>query len=98
MAFIGYLLVQALEIYSFIIIAAIIASWLVVFGVLSPSHPTTRKIMTVLAKLTEPVLRPIQRVIPPIGGIDLSPIIVIFAIMILKNMIYQFMIIPSVAV
>jgi YggT family protein len=77
MAFIGYILVQALEIYSFIIIATIIASWLVVFGVLSPAHPITQKIMRVLSRLTEPVLRPIQRIVPSIGGIDLSPIIVI---------------------
>ena len=98
MAYVGQILIQLLEIYSFIIIGAIIVSWLIAFNVLSMSHDFTRKLVSVLGRLTDPVLRPIQRVIPSIGGIDLSPIIVIFGIMLLQRLVFQIFILPSLAV
>ena len=98
MSYVGYLLIQLLEIYTFIIIAAVIISWLIAFNVMSPSHPVTQKIMVLLAKLTDPVMRPVQRVIPSIGGIDLSPIIVIFAIMLLQRIIFQLLVAPGMAI
>jgi YggT family protein len=98
MSYFGFLLYQALEIYSFIIIAAIIISWLITFNVLSMSHDITRKLVSVLGRLTDPVLHPIQRIVPSIGGIDLSPIIVIFGIMLLQRLVYQLFILPSMAI
>ena len=98
MSYFGFLLYQALEIYSFIIIGTIIISWLVAFNVLSMSHDATRKLVSVLARLTDPVLRPVQRVIPSVGGIDLSPIIVIIGIMILQRIVYQMFISSSLAI
>lgn len=98
MSLIGQFLYQALEIYSFIIIATIIFSWLAAFNVVSMSNPTARKIMSILGRLTDPVLRPVQRFIPSIGGIDISPIVVIFGIMLLQRIIVQFLIMPSYAV
>lgn len=98
MSYVGYLLIQLLEIYTFIIIAAVIISWLIAFNVMSPSHPLTQKIMVFLAKLTDPVMRPVQRIIPSIGGIDLSPIIVIFAIMLLQRIIFQLFVAPGMAI
>lgn len=89
MALFGYLLYQALEIYSFIIIAAIIVSWLIAFNVISTAHPATRQILNILGRLTNPVLRFIQRYVPSIGGIDLSPMIVIFGIMFLQHMVVR---------
>ena len=97
MAYFGILLNQILEIYSFIIIAAIIVSWLITFNVLSMSHDFTRKLVSVLGRLTDPVLRPVQRVVPSIGGIDISPIIVIFGIIILQNIIFRLFILPGTA-
>lgn len=98
MALFGWLLYQALEIYSFIIIAAIIVSWLVAFNVISMAHPAARRLVDVLGRLTNPVLRPIQRYIPSIGGIDISPIIAIFAIMFLQKLVVQFLVMPGYAV
>lgn len=98
MAFIGSLLYQALEIYSFIIIASVIVSWLIAFDVISMQHPAAKRLVTLLGKLTDPVLRPVQRYVPSIGGIDISPIIVIFAILLLQRLVVQFMIVPGHAV
>lgn len=94
MALLGSLLIFLLEIYTFIIIAAVIVSWLIAFDVISMRHPATRRIMSVLGQLTDPVLKPVQRFIPSIGGIDISPIVVIFGLMLLKRLVFAVFIAP----
>ena len=89
MAILGQLLYFALEIYIFIIIAGVIVSWLVAFNVLSTAHPATGRLMDFLGRVTDPVMKPVQRFIPPIGGIDISPIIVIIGLIILQNMVVR---------
>ena len=71
-----------LTIYIWIIIARAIISWVNP----SPYHPVVR----FLYRVTEPVLAPLRKIIPPIYGIDLTPIIVIFVIYLIKNLIQQF--------
>jgi len=87
MSILGQLLFMAIEIYIFIIIASVIVSWLVAFNVLSSTHPATINLLRFLGKVTDPVLRSVQRYIPSIGGIDISPIIVIFGLMILQRIV-----------
>jgi YggT family protein len=87
MALIGTILIWLLQIYTFIIIAQVVISWLVAFGVLNLSNPQAAKLVELLNKLTEPVMAPVRKYIPSIGGIDISPIIVIFAIMLLEQLI-----------
>ena len=87
MGLIADILFLLLDIYLWIIIAYVIVSWLLAFGVLNASNPRARQITEVLQKLTDPVLKPIQKAIPPIAGIDLSPIIVIIGIQIIKRVI-----------
>ncbi|HXC57161.1 MAG TPA: YggT family protein [Rhizomicrobium sp.] len=69
-----------LDLCWFVVIAAVVASWLIAFGVLNMSNPTVRQIIQFLNAVTEPVFRQIRRVIPPIAGLDLSPIFVLLAI------------------
>ena len=66
-----------IELYIYVIIAAVIASWLIAFGVINVRNEAVRAILRVLDALTEPVFRQIRRFIPPIAGLDLSPLIVI---------------------
>lgn len=87
MAFIGQLLILALTVYFWIIIASVVISWLIAFGVMNTRNPQAANILKLLHKVTEPVYRPIRKVIPSIGGIDLSPIVVIFGIQILQHII-----------
>ncbi|OAN48082.1 hypothetical protein A6A04_04815 [Paramagnetospirillum marisnigri] len=82
----------ALEIYWYVILASVIMSWLVTFGVINTYNATVRTIMDVIYRLTEPALRPIRRVLPDFGAVDLSPIalwlIIYFAISVLTKFKY----------
>ena len=64
----------ALNLYWYVILASVIVSWLVAFGVINTYNSTVRMIMDVIYRLTEPALRPIRRVLPDFGAVDLSPI------------------------
>jgi YggT family protein len=81
---IAALLIEILEIYKWIVIAAVIVSWLTAFNVINVHNNFVRTLLRILLALTEPVFRPIRRVIPPIGGLDLSPIIVFVLIWFLQ--------------
>lgn len=87
MPFIGQMLILALQIYTFIIVVHVMVSWLIAFGVINASNPQAWRLTQALNRLVEPVMEPVRRFVPPIGGIDITPIIVIFAIMILQRLI-----------
>lgn len=70
---------EALDIYRYVLFGAIIASWVAP----GSSHP----IVVFLNKVTEPVLAPIRKLLPDLGGIDISPIILLFAIHLLQRFI-----------
>lgn len=69
-----------LGLYEWVVIAAVIMSWLVGYGVVNRYNQVARMVGDVLYALTEPVLRPIRRIVPSIGGIDLSPLILLILI------------------
>jgi len=73
-------LIDLLWLYGWIIIIAVVMSWLIMFGVVNTFHPFTRGVIRFLDALTEPVFRQIRRVIPPIGGLDLSPLVAWFIV------------------
>jgi YggT family protein len=74
-----WLILTIIDIYFWIILASVILSWLVAFNVVNRSNPYVRQIGQALEKLTEPLLRPIRRFLPDLGGIDISPIILLIA-------------------
>lgn len=84
------LLISVLNIYLLILVIWVIASWLQVFGVIDARHPVVRQILSVLNALVEPVVGPIRRVIPAIGGLDLSPLVVIFALYFILDVLGSF--------
>jgi YggT family protein len=67
------------EIYKWIIIAAAIMSWLIAFNVINPYNQFVRSLWMSFNALTEPLLRPIRRAMPNLGGIDISPMVLILA-------------------
>ncbi len=87
MAFIGSLLIFALQIYSFIIILEVIIGWLIVFDVINVRNDKAQNLIKLLNKLTHPVYSRIRKYVPPIAGIDLAPLIVLFGIYVLQIMI-----------
>ncbi|MFN3826953.1 MAG: YggT family protein [Micavibrio sp.] len=89
MSIIGSLLHFALEIYFYIIIASVIISWLIAFEVLNVKNPQAQNLVKLLNKLTEPVYKPLRKYIPPIAGIDVTPIVVIFGIFLLQELVIR---------
>ena len=79
---------MVLEIYKWIVIAAVIVSWLTAFNVINQHNNFVRTLLRILIALTEPVFRQIRRMIPPMGGLDLSPIIVFVIIWFLQYTIH----------
>jgi YggT family protein len=85
----------ALQIYVWLIIAAAILSWLVAFNVVNTRNPVVAGIGEFLYRITEPALRPIRNVMPDLGGIDISPVILILIIIFIRYCIALY-IIPNV--
>jgi YggT family protein len=75
-----FIIHQILGIYWWIIIASAVFSWLYAFNVVNPRNQFVGTIGNGLYRLTEPALRPIRRFLPDLGGIDISPIILLLAI------------------
>ncbi len=75
------------NLYIIVIIVAVVVSWLVAFGVLNTYNPAARSLIRALDALTEPVFRQIRRIIPPLGGLDLSPMIVLIALYALQKLV-----------
>jgi YggT family protein len=78
-------LVLALDLYWWIIIASAIFSWLYAFNVVNPRNQFVGTIGNMLFKLTEPALRPIRRFMPDLGGIDISPIILLLVLFFVRQ-------------
>ena len=87
MTSLGMILLQALNIFWFILIAHIIMSWLINFGVLNIYQPVVRAIWEGLNRILEPIYRPLRRLLPPMGGLDFTPIIVLFGVYALRVII-----------
>jgi len=73
------ILYQLLDLYSIVVLVAVIASWVQ----LPPSNPVGR----VVYGLTEPLLQPIRRVLPPMGGLDFSPLVLLVLVQIVKRLV-----------
>lgn len=78
-------LVLALDLYWWIIIASAIFSWLYAFNVVNPRNQFVGAIGNMLFKLTEPALRPIRRFMPDLGGVDISPIILLLLLFFVRQ-------------
>jgi YggT family protein len=73
-----------LRVLTYVIIAQAILSWLVAFNVINTSNDFMRSFLSALDRMTEPLYRPIRRILPDFGGIDFSPIVVLLLIHVLR--------------
>ena len=76
--------IALLDIYWWVIIISAIASWLIAFNVVNTYNRSVAMIVDVLYRLTDPVLRPVRQFLPNLGGIDVSPVIVLLVIWFLR--------------
>jgi YggT family protein len=82
-----WLILTILDIYFWIILATVIMSWLVAFNVVNGSNPYVRQVAYALRRLTEPLLGPIRRLLPDLGGIDISPIILLLGLQFVRYLV-----------
>jgi YggT family protein len=83
LGFISYLI----TLYTYIVIANVILSWLMAFGVVNPYNPTVRAIWQALNALVEPLLRPIRNILPNMGAVDLSPIVLLLGCFFIQSVV-----------
>ena len=82
-----WLIIEIIQLYQFVLIVYIIATWLIAFKIVNTSNRFVYSIMDILYRLSEPSLRLVRRYIPTFGNIDISPIIVLLAIEFLRSFI-----------
>jgi YggT family protein len=88
LGFISYLI----TLYTYVIIASVILSWLMAFGVVNPYNRFVSSLAQALAAVTEPLLRPIRNALPDLGGIDLSPLVLLLGLFFIQSVV-----LPNVA-
>lgn len=81
----------ALQLYVWLLIAQAVLSWLIAFNVVNVRNDAVRTIWNFLYQITEPVLRPIRSILPNLGGIDISPIILVLIIFFIQRVIQLYL-------
>ena len=84
------IILLVLQIYIWILIAAAVLSWLIAFNVVNTRNQVVHMVADFLYRVTEPLLRPIRNMLPNLGGIDVSPVILILIILLLENVIIRY--------
>lgn len=80
---------MALNLYTWLLIASAIFSWLYAFNVINSSNQFVNSVGRFLYNITEPALRPIRRILPDLGGIDISPIILLLVIFFIRSLMWN---------
>lgn len=84
-----------INIYIAIIVIQVAVSWLIAFKVLDTTNPQAQNLVKLLNRATDPVMKPVQKYIPPIGGIDLTPIVVIIGLQIINSLVWKLFVYTS---
>jgi YggT family protein len=79
-----------LQLYWYVVLAMIIMSWLISFNVVNTRNEFVNQVWRALNALTEPVLRPIRRVLPNFSGLDLSPLVLFLIIIFIQQVIIRY--------
>ena len=77
------------DLYVYTLLAYVICSWLIAFKIINPWQPLVRQILSALSQLHEPLLSRIRGMLPDLGGLDISPIIVLLAVQFLRNILFE---------
>ena len=85
-----YVILIVLDLYIWLLIAAAVLSWLVAFNVVNARNQFVAMVGDFLYRITEPLLRPIRNMLPSLGGIDVSPVVLILIIILIKDVIVRY--------
>jgi YggT family protein len=78
-----------ITIYIWLLIASVVLSWLIAFNVISTGNRFVYEIRDFLYRITEPLLRPIRNLLPNLGGIDISPVVLILALYFIRDLAFE---------
>jgi YggT family protein len=92
---IGFI-VLVIDLYIWVVIAGAILSWLIAFNVVNTQNRFVYSVADMLYRITEPALRPIRNVLPNLGGIDISPVILILFLLFIRDVVLLGWILPAV--
>jgi YggT family protein len=90
-------IVLVIDLYIWVVIASAILSWLIAFNVVNTQNRFVYSVADMLYRVTEPALRPIRNIIPNLGGIDISPVILILFLLFIRDVVLLGWILPAVA-
>jgi YggT family protein len=93
---IGFI-VLVIDLYIWVVIAGAILSWLIAFNVVNTQNRFVYSVADMLYRITEPALRPIRSILPNLGGIDISPVILILFLLFIRDVVLLGWILPAVA-
>ena len=84
------LISQVIELFIWLLIIQAILSWLIAFGIINTQSNFVNMIGNFLYKITEPLLRPIRKLLPEFGGVDVSPVILIILLIFFRNLLFEY--------
>lgn len=90
-----YFIAYVIHLYEYVVIAAVVLSWLIGFNVINAHNPFVRSLWQAITAVTEPLLKPIRRVMPDLGGLDLSPVILLLALLFLRWIVISEWLVPA---
>jgi YggT family protein len=93
---IGFI-VLVIDLYIWVVIASAILSWLIAFNVVNTQNRFVYSVADMLYRVTEPALRPFRNILPNLGGIDISPVILILFLLFIRDVVLLGWILPAVA-
>ncbi len=85
------LLDTIIRVYIWLLIASVVLSWLVSFNIINTHNRFVYVVGDFLHRITEPVLRPVRNLLPSMGGIDISPVIVILALYFIRDLAFEYL-------
>jgi YggT family protein len=85
------LILIVINLYWWVVIASAVMSWLVAFGVINTRNRFVASLGETLYRLTEPALRPIRNVIPDLGGVDISPVILLLVLWFIERLVILYL-------
>jgi YggT family protein len=85
-----WLILQIINIYVWLIIIQVVMSWLIAFNVINTNNRFVYMVGDFLYRVTEPVMRPIRRILPSLGGIDLSPMVLLLLLIFAQRLLIEY--------
>ncbi len=82
---------RLLDLYFWVVLCTVAMNLCMNYGILNPSQPLVKSVFVFCNRLVQPLLRPIQRLIPPIGTVDLSPFVLVLLVSLLQSVIRNIM-------